>query len=725
MTFSRHAGTLPIGAFLAALTPAALATLPVHAQTATGNTGDNTVLPAVEVAGSQAASGADVQGIVANQTTTGTKTNTPVLETPQSVHVVTRPEMDQQNDQTVRTLLRYLPGVNAFNDTDNRLDYFYARGFLIDQYLDGLRLQGGTWAVPKVEPYMLNSAQLLLGPASVLYGQASPGGLLNMTSRLPTETTTHEVMLQGGTDGYVRTGLDFSGKLNEDGSLLGRVTGTAYNNGTQVKDQKEQRVDVAPSVTWKPDSDNTLTLQAGYLYDPHSGFWDQLPLQGTLLPNKYGPISPSFYVGDTQYEHFTRKQASLGYQFEHQFNDDWAFKQNFRYMNINTNYQEIQGSVLAADQQTMTRNAYSSLENLNTVALDNRVEGHFATGPVRQTLIGGFDYQYSNWHNFTRYGSAPTLNILAPNNTQAALWNFLPPPVFQSAIQTQNQLGLYAQDQLQLGGFNLLLAGREDWYTSDLQNDLTHSTTDSSARHFSGHAGLNYVFDVGIAPYISYSTSFQPVSGTSRLGTAFVPSTGEQVEGGIKYKPRGLNALFTLAAYNVTQNNVSTTDPVSSLYSVQTGQVRSRGVELSAVMSPLPGLNLRAEYTHLDNSITKTTVAGSKGNPIPGVPADTAALFAAYTIPDSRVEGLTVGGGVRYVGPTSTTVLNTYTVPGYTTFDALASYDLGQVSRKMTGATLSLNGTNILDKRYLATCGSLGCYYGLGRTIIGGINYKW
>jgi iron complex outermembrane recepter protein len=683
-------------------------------------------LPSVTVSGQgDGTSGPASVGYVARRDTTATKTDTPLLTTPQSIHVVTRDEIDQQDTQTVRTLLRYLPGVNYSNDANNRLDSITARGFTIDQYLDGLRLQGGTWAVPKVEPFLLDSAELLLGPASVLYGQASPGGLLNMESRLPTEQATHELLLEGGSNGFGRVGIDLSGKLNDSGTLLGRFTGTGYTDDTQVNHQLEQRVVAAPSITWKPDDRTTITLQGSYLYDPHAGFWDQLPLQGTVLPNRYGQISPSFFVGDDQYENFTRKQASLGYQIAHRFDDQWSFKQNMRYMNINTDYQEIQGSVLGADQHTLSRNAYSSQENLNTVALDNRLEGHVRTGPLTHDLLFGLDYQYSNWHNFTRFGSAPSLDILNPNNNQAALFSFIPPPVFQNAVQVQNQLGVYAQDQIGLGGFNLLLAGRQDWYDNDTLNRLTSTDTDASSKHFSGHVGLNYVFPVGIAPYVSYSTSFQPASGTSRTGTAFVPTTGEQVEVGVKYKPRGVNALFSAALFDVTQNNVLTPDPVNVLYNVQTGQVRSRGLELAAVTSPLPGLSLRASYTYLDNQITKSNTAGAVGERMPTIPANTGALWGAYTMQSGALEGLTFGAGVRYVGSAYNNAPATVKYPGYATADAMASYDLRHVAPRLAGATLQVNAYNISDERYVSVCGTLGCYYGLGRTVIGGLRYRW
>ncbi|HEY4250530.1 MAG TPA: TonB-dependent siderophore receptor [Roseomonas sp.] len=717
---------------LAALTPIPLAWPATGlAQTAatTPEAAAPLVLPQVEVTGAASGrpstSAPDVRGFVAHADDTATRTNTSLLETPQSLHVVTRDQIDQQNAQTVRTLLRYLPGVYYSNDANNRLDGILVRGFQPDQYLDGLRLIGGTWAVPKVEPFLLERAQLLLGPSSVLYGQGSPGGLLNLESRVPPDAAVHHLQLQGGTWNTWRGSFDLGGALNQDRTLFGRITGTATTSETQVDHQREQRVAIAPSLSWRPNADTTLTVLGSYLYDPYAGFWNQLPYQGTLLPNRYGPLPRDFFVGDDQYEHFTRQQAMIGYQFWHRFDDTWSVTQNLRYTQINTDYREIQGSSLLADQRTLTRNAYSSDENLNTLAIDTRAQARFATWMLDHTVLLGVDYQHSNWRNLTRFGTAPSLDIVNPDYHMAALGRFLPPPLFQNARQTQNQLGGYVQDQIRFGGWTLLLAGRWDAYTNRTLNRLNGVTTDSSATHATGHIGLNYVFANGIAPYVSYATSFQPVAGVSRTGESFRPTTGTQYEAGIRYQPPDLNALFTAAIFDLRQDNVSTTDPVNTLFLVQTGQVRSRGLELSATASPLPGLNLRAAYTYLETEITRSNVPGTVGRRQPNVPQNIASLFASYSFQDRPLRGLTLGGGLRYTGTAYTTQQNTQRMPGYTTVDALVSYDLGAMTDRLRGAVVSVNAQNIFNKRYESTCSVLGCYYGVGRQVTASLDFSW
>ena len=224
-------------------------------------------------------------GFVARQSATATKTDTPILETPQSIAVVTREEMDAQQAQTVRATLRFAPGVFISDDADNRLDSISSRGFVLDQYLDGLKTISGTWSVTKVEPYLLERVEVLKGPSSVLYGQASPGGVLNLVSKRASPDPVHEVQLQYGSNASKEAAFDIGGAINADKTLSARVVGLVRDSDTEVGHTQEKRVAIAPSLTWQPDSRTSVTLMADYLRDPAGGFWNMLPINGTLLPN--------------------------------------------------------------------------------------------------------------------------------------------------------------------------------------------------------------------------------------------------------------------------------------------------------------------------------------------------------------------------------------------------------------------------------------------------------
>lgn len=721
------AATIPAVLALAATTWAATtwaaAGASAWAQDNTARTqgGDALSLPAVSVTASGPANPAlAADGYVAPASVGATKTGASLLETPQTVTAITREELDSRRPQTVRSVLRYAPGVQISEDADNRLDSLSARGFALDQYLNGLKQLSGTWAVPKTEPYLLERAEVLTGPSSVLYGQASPGGILNMVAKRPTAEPLHQLEVQTGTGAMMQGAFDLGGPLDKEGRVLYRLTGIGRTAETQTDHTKEQRIAIAPSVTWKPDDDTSLTVLAGYLHDPKGGIWNLLPYSGTLQPNRYGRISPSFYTGDTGFERFKRDQTQIGYEFEHRFGKALTVRQNARYTHIDIDYASVQGLNLQADQRTLNRQTYTADEQLDTFAIDNQAELKLETGPLSHTLLAGLDYQRIGWDNFTRFGAAPTLDILTPNHNQVITL----PGVFQNAYQTQSQVGAYLQDQIRLGGWSLLLAGREDWATTDSENRLTNRRTSQFDRAFTGRVGLTYLFDNGLAPYASYATSFQPVAGTNRLGAAFEPTKGKQVEVGVKFQPKGLNSFVTASAFDLRQTNVTTPDPVNPNFSVQTGEVRSRGVELSGVASLTDGLSVRASYAYLDNEIIKDN-SGNAGHRLSNVPAHIASLWADYTIQEQTLKGLGFGGGGRYVGSTYATNANTAKIPDYAVFDAAVHYDLGEAVPTLQGTQLALNASNIFDKEYVSVCSAVGCRWGLGRTVYASVRYSW
>ncbi|MEG6509187.1 TonB-dependent siderophore receptor [Methyloligella sp. 2.7D] len=664
-----------------------------------------------------------VDGYVAQQSATATKTDTPIIDTPQTISVITADEIADQQAQSVRDVVRYAPGVYYSDDADSRLQLINARGFLLDQYLDGLSLLTGTWARPRIDPYFLERAEVLEGPSSTLYGQGSPGGLLNMISKRPTETPHHQVEIQTGSYDRIQGAFDLGGPVDDQGRVLYRVTGLARKTGTQVDHVDEERLAIAPSVTWRPNADTSLTLLASYLHDPKAGFWNLLPYQGTLLPNKYGKFSRDFYVGDVDFEDFDFKQGMVGYELTHRFNDTWSVRQNFRYTGIETDYRAVQGSTLQADQRTLNRNAYTADESLDAVTLDNQATANFNTGALTHTALFGADYQYRNWDNLSRFGLAPTLDILHPDYTQ----DIAIPPLFQDANQVQEQVGLYAQDQIEFGRFYYSIGGREDWASSDTNNYLAGTKTDQDNSKFTWNTGLLYHFDSGFAPYVSYATSFQPTIGTDFAGRPFDPTTGEQYEAGIKYQPPSMDALFTASIFELTQQNVLTADPNPSHSigsQVQTGEVRSRGIELSAVASLTDSLDARASYTHLDSEITRSN-DGTEGNALANTPEDFASLWADYTFHEGALSGFGVLGGVRYVGQTYATNANLLEIPDYTLFDAGLHYELGELLPNLDGTKLAVNATNIGDKKYVSYCTAAGCRWGLGRTVYATLSYEW
>ncbi|KAF1005602.1 MAG: Ferrichrome outer membrane transporter/phage receptor [Luteibacter sp.] len=657
---------------------------------------------------------------VAHRTTTGAKTDTPLIELPQTVSVITRDQIDAQQAQTLRAVLRYAPGVVISDDNDDRLDTISARGFALDQYLDGLKMLSGTWAVPKVEPYLMERAVVLEGPASVLYGQASPGGIVDIVSKRPVDTPLHEVQLQFGTNARRQANVDFGGALGQSGHWSYRLTGIYRDTDLDAHHTKERRVAIAPAITWKPDDQTRLTILASYLHDPDGGVWSMLPYQGTLLPNPNGRISRGFYTGDTGFESFKRTQYQLGYEFEHVFNETWRFRQNLRVARNTTDYSSVQGLNLQADLHTLNRQTYTSSEELRTLNIDNQAQARFDTGPVTHTLLLGVDMQRLLWDNFTRLGNAPTLDILHSDYRQAIAI----PARFQDADQGQSQFGAYAQDQMRIGHWSVMLSARRDAARSDNDNHISGTWSRQTTQANTWRAGVTYLFDNGLAPYVSMSTSFQPTLGTDFRGSAFVPTRGRQKEIGVKYQPHGIDSYIALSAYELTQSNVTTPDPLHPNFNTQTGEIRSRGAELSGTAVLADGFNVRASYSYIDSELTRAPLV-VQGNQQAGIPGHQASVWADYTVHDGALSGLGVGGGVRWTGKSFATVTNAVSIPSYTTIDAMVRYDLGRAHTALDGWRLAVNAANLLDKRYVSVCTAIGCRWGLRRNVMATVSYAW
>jgi len=275
-----------------------------------------------------------VDGFVATRSATGTKTDTPLIETPQSISVVTRDQIDSQGANSTKQALGYTAGVAAESRSNfGGYDIMYSRGFIIDQYLDGMRLQGSANQFPpQPELYGMERVELLRGPASMLFGQGSLGGLVNLVSKRPSDIPFNEMILQGGSYDRIQGGFDSTGKLDKNGELLYRITGFAKDADNQVNFVKDQRYYIAPSLTWRPDKETNWTVMATYQKDPSVGYYNFVPYNGSLGPNPLGQIPTNFYAGEPNFNVNTRTSYGITSLFEHEFSDVFTVRQNTRYL---------------------------------------------------------------------------------------------------------------------------------------------------------------------------------------------------------------------------------------------------------------------------------------------------------------------------------------------------------------------------------------------------------
>ncbi len=672
-----------------------------------------------------------VEGYLATRTAAGTKTDTSLLEAPRSISIATRQQMEDRGVQNLDDAVRYMPGIVASSyGSDTRADWLRVRGFEPTQFLDGLPLPKGVYANPKMETWNLDRIALLRGPASSVYGQTPPGGLLDMVSRRPSEEASSAVQVQYGSDNHRQINFSSTGKIDEEGQFLYGLSGVIRDSDTQVDDVPNQRYNIAPSLTWNIDPDTKLTFLSQFTRDD-TGITSQfLPVQGTKIDMPFGDISHHKNLGDPEWEYYDRTYYALGYAFEHRLNDVWQFKQNLRYTKSDLSFQAITvGSypyTEVDDQGNVGRSTTSADEDISQFAVDNHFQADFAIGNITHTLLLGLDHQRTNTNYTSVYGSAPPINV---NDPAHGLPIVRPPrsSAYYDYDQKTYQTGLYVQDQMALDQWRLTLGGREDWVHTGTQyfnkNDATN--TDRN-KNFSANAAISYVFDNGFVPYLSYAESFQPASNASTSPTdSFEPTEGKQWELGIKYQPPGSNTLLSAAVYDLTQKNVDVTTTVNNIsVTSQTGEVKVKGLELEAISDVTENLKVIAAYTLAKSEVQK---GDYKGNRLQLMPNQQASLWTDYTWHNGVLDGFGVGAGARYTGNTYGDQGNTWLgkADAYTVFDAAVHYDLGRLDNSLKGASLALNATNVFDKDYISTCDSFYCYYGDQRSVVASATYKW
>lgn len=662
--------------------------------------------------------------IAAKHSATGTKTDTPIEKNPQSVSVVTRQEMDIHQPASVKEALGYTPGITvATRGASNTYDAVKIRGFgSVNQnnYLDGLKLQGDFYNEVIIDPYMLERVELLRGPTSVLYGKSSPGGIITMVSKRPTTEPLREVQFKMGTDNLWQTGFDFSDALDDAGVYSYRLTGVARSNDAQQDGAKEKRYSIAPAFTWRPDDKTNLTLLANLQDSPETGYYGWLPKEGTVEPLPNGSRLPVSFNEGASNNTYSLSHKLVGYSFEHGFNDTFTLRQNLRYVEAKTSQKSVYGvGVDAANPYILKRNTVVDNEKLHNFAVDTQLESKFATADITHTLLTGVDFQQMRNDINANFGSGTDLDLRNPIYED---YDFGPATPYQQ--NKQKQTGIYVQDQAEWNRFVLTAGGRYDWLKQSTRSYQQPNYTERSDSQFTGRVGLNYLFDNGITPYVSYSESFEPNSGADFYGNTFKPSKGRQYEAGVKYVPKDQPLVLTAAVYQLTKTNNLMSDPDTNhaFASVQGGEIRSRGVELEAKAALTANINMTASYSYTDAEYTKDTTM--KGNTPEQVPEHMASLWGDYTFNDGALSGLTLGTGGRLIGSSYGDPANTFKVGSAAVVDAVVKYDLGRFG--MYGSSIALNVNNLLDREYVASCfQTYGCFWGAERQVVATATFRF
>ncbi|UVC30878.1 TonB-dependent siderophore receptor [Pantoea sp. SOD02] len=655
------------------------------------------------------------QGYLATRSSGASKSDQPLITTPQSISVVTRQQMEDQGAQDLNQALGYTPGVfTNFGGAATRYDTIALRGFhggdVDNTFLDGLRVMsdGGSFNILQVDNWFLDRIDVIKGPSSALYGQTVPGGLVNMVSKRPQFAEEGHFRLSSGTNATNSAAFDYTNAINDQWAF--RLTGITRNSDTQYDHTREEKYAISPQLMWQPSEDTNLVLRAYLQKDPSGGYHGSVPAEGTLYSHNGRKLSDSFYEGDSSLDQFKRREQIYSYDFSHRFNEVWSVYSTGSYSHSNTDLDQVYQIGWNATNPDLLNRYYSGeRSSLSAWANDNRLQADFATGAVQHRVTLGAEYHRYKNDITEASGAASALN--AWNGEEVGIM-----PDFDWTSQTRRyyQTGLYLQDELQLDRWHLDLSGRYDRIVSE------NGTSRRQDDHISGRAALLYAFENGISPYVSWSQAITPASLTDPQGNQLKPTTSEQYEAGVKYQPVGTRDMYSIAVYDLTQDDVANRNVLDGTYT-PSGKVHSQGIELEARNQLTQRFSTIAGYT-LNHLRFKDSVDGNDGHTPYVTPNSMASLWGHYQFD----YGLSAGAGVRYIGKQWANNENTTRLPSVTLFDASVRADLGAWNSQLKGAWLQVNANNLTDKKYLAACYGTGyCYRGAERTVMATVGYDF
>ena len=776
MFFSSHSGAASriVGArrraALLATSAALAALLPEHA-----NASD-----AAEAEAERSGATIIVTGLKDQQAASGTKTGTPLIVTPQTITVIDNEELTRRNVLSINQAMGYVAGVaaNQRGGMVTRYDQLILRGFSPGVFLDGMRLLAGPYSMPQIDFNRVDHIDVVKGPASVLYGNSTPGGLINLTSKTPEPVASGRIEGQIGNYATRRLVADINQPLTTDGQLLARVVGGWQKGDGLTSGTFSERWHISPMLTFAPDPSTSFTLIGTYQHSPSGGGYSGVPAYGSVLSNPFGELPRDLNTGDPDYERYNHKAKSVELLFRHDFNENLTARSSARYQNSTLSYRQLYvagfattgtGSNRNSDFSTIVRGGGGADEDFDTLTIDNNLNAKFDTGPLKHSVLAGLDYQRITGENFQQFNSGqtsnpltsiPNLKLFAPTygGTLPSFDLTVLSSAYTNTYSKRDQVGIYLQDQIAIGRLQLIASGRKDWYTQNSLNKKNNSVTRLQQDAFTMRLGALYEFAFGVSPYFSYSESFEPQSGSTYLGVPFEPVTGRQYEGGIKYQPHGANALFTVSVYDLRRQKVPVGDPLAgtggipSTSQIQIGEVRVRGAEFEGRGEIAPGFDVVVAASYTDAIITQgapATAPTSTATAIPtttgtrqlGTPKWAASTFLSYDFAKAggatgALAGLSLGSGLRYVGgsdgTTTYAVINglatfeRFTTKGFVLVDAVVGYDLGKASAALGGWIIAINAANLFDKTHVSACPfNNSCYYGAARTVVGSLRYNW
>lgn len=644
----------------------------------------------------------------------GTKTETPLIETPQPITVISADQFMSQGAISISDTVKYGASVlaNPYG-RDTRVDGFNIRGIDALQFRDGMRDIFSYYASITSDPYNFSRVEIVRGPASVLYGQGSIGGLVNLVSKTPEFRTGGELNLVYGS--YDRKEAMGDVNLALTDNLAVRAVARVRDAGTFIDHVADDRVMFAPSIRWQPTPDTDIVLTGLYQEDDTGSTSQFLPIVGTFRPNPVAgeQLDRFTFVGKPGWDRYAGRSLQGGASLTHAFSDNVRLSVKARYIDSDLEYRTHYAdsysnpldpfSVYGTDGRTIGLTADASDARMNVFSTDNNLLFHFNTGAaIEHKLLVGVDY---SWNKVGKRFARGSELVDLYDIDYDALRTYDPSGPFTT--ESQKQLGIYVQDQIRfLDRVSIVLGARRDRVTGS-------SGQKDKATTF--RAGIIGEIGAGFSPFFSYTESFLPVAGSidngdGTFGAPYRPQTGTQYEAGVKWQPEP-NTLITVTAFHIKERNRVLY--LSNGATTQSGELTTRGLEVEASHS-LPGnFELLANYGY---SKLKSEVNTS----LDYMPRHTASIWSTRTFGLPDAAQLRLGAGVVYSGKSvSTNTLWSIVTPSRTTVDALAEIS-------WQNWRLAINATNLLDNRFYASCLARGdCFMGAPRNVMGTIGFRF
>lgn len=664
-----------------------------------------------------------------------TKSDTPIMDVARSVSIEDLSQIIDKGALNLDDTFTYSAGVAGQTyGFATRGDWVKVRGLNVPQYQDSLQSLFGNYNNTRPDIFTLEQVEILKGPASVLYGKGSPGGLVNVVSKTPKAEAAHQIVVEAGNFNRKQIAIDSTGTIANNEDWLYRLVSVVRDSDTQVKQVEDKSKVIAPSITWLASEQTQLTLLVNYSKTQSDTGAQFLPLQGTLLPAPNGKkISSDTYLGLPSFNKYDAKTFAITLMATHDINDYWQLSANARYTDASADYQQAWSTFLPGGNRyiynpdgslykdgTVPRTFYRNDATSEQKVIDVRLLGEFSTGDIEHKVLIGTQYQDVKTGRAGYYAFAPGLDFSTglPDNTLGdSLWvNLFDPQYVDTDVDamlapfytkqpatTSTDIGVYISDQIDIDLWSITLGARFDDSESETAGD------EQSDSEISLSAGVIYKFENGVSPYINYAESFEPVIGDNGQGKLLKPQRGEQIELGVKYVPTHFDGFFTLAWFDIEQTNLSDPNGAPQSFQQQSGKATIDGIEFESLVTI-------GDFS-VELNASKLNTENANGYKLDSVPEKQASAWLGYK-PSGRFEGFKSGLGIRYSGE-SFDGTDTYKTPSYTLADLMIGYEVDRWD-------FAVNVRNLTDKTYYATCLGRGdCFPGAERTIVGRVSYNF